>query len=364
MFPRTADRYLCAATAPCPSAHSGPRVDLMKELPLVTVVVPTLNEETEIAACIEAIGCQTYRAEQVQLILVDGCSSDLTVETARRAAASYRFAEVVILDNIRRRTSVGLNLALARATGQYVSRVDARSRIPRHYLDTSIGILRSRPEIGVVGGSQSAQQRSDRVIDVAIARALRNRWSTGLSKYRRSSTSQPSDTVWMGVFRTEDLRVLGGWAESVALNEDFELNRRYRESNKLVWYEASLISGYLPRRSLTALAFQYFYFGRIKGTWWARGEKPAVRQAALLAAPPVAAVLIVEAGRRVGWVKALLLGPGFLLLIDETGSTGPPSCLTARPVAAIAIGVYSLSWWFGACLGWIGEVIGAHHKHG
>lgn len=331
--------------------------------PVVTVIIPALNEQADIEGCIDAVGCQTYSVERVELVVVDGCSEDGTVERTRRAAARYPFADVVILENSRGRTSISLNVGLAKASGEYVVRIDARSRIQPDYLETVVAILRERPEIGVVGGSQAARARSERLIDLAVARALRNRWSTGFSRYRRATASQASDTVWMGAFRADDLRRLGGWAEEVALNEDYELNSRYRSSGRLVWFEAPLRSGYLPRRSVGALSRQYFSFGRVKGMWWARGARPAARQVALLAMPIATGAGLVVMGRRTRMRRVVFLPPLALLCIDALGNTGPSIPVRGRPITAGVIALYTMSWWTGVWVGWIGELLGAQHRH-
>jgi succinoglycan biosynthesis protein ExoA len=331
------------------------------ERPLVTVILPVRDEEADIGGCIDAIAAQDHGAERVQLVVVDADSTDRTVEEVRRAAARHRFAEVVVDRNPRRRTSVGLNMGLTRARGDYVARVDARSRIPSHYISTCVAVMADE-RVGVVGGAQVAQPRSTRAVDRGIARALRNRWATGLSRYRRATTSGPSDTVWMGFFRTDELRALGGWSEAVALNEDYELNGRYRDRGRWVWFEAGLRSGYLPRASLRLLGRQYFFFGRVKGLWWARGDRPAARQVALLVVPLAVAGLAWQGWRRYG-PASLLAVPVALVGLDVAGGDGPPADLRSHVASAAAIAVLSGSWWVGVITGAAGEMAHVKHQH-
>lgn len=334
----------------------------MREPALVTVIVPAWNEKADIGGCIEAIGHQDHPAERIQLIIVDGASDDGTVEEVRRAAAPFGFAEVVVATNPARRTSISLNAGLALAKGAYVARVDARSRIEPHYLSTCVAALERRPEVGVVGGAQVAQARRTAAIEAGIARALRNPWATGLSRYRRSATSGPSDTVWMGCFRTAELRCLDGWAEDVALNEDFELNERYRAGGMTVWFDSSLRSGYLPRRTFGQLARQYFYFGRVKGLWWARGDRPTARQIVVLGLPLVGAAVVAAGYRAVGG-PALLVVPAGLLTLDIVSRESRTDART-HVAAAGAIGVVSGAWWTGVMVGALGELAGVRHEHG
>ena len=328
----------------------------------MTVLIPARNEEADIAGCIDAVGAQDYPLGDIQLIVVDAASDDRTCEEVRRAAARYGFGEVLILDNPARRTSVGLNVGLREARGFYLARVDARSRIGPEYLRTCQSTLEARPDVGVVGGAQVARARSLKPVDVGIAGALRNRFATGMSRYRRATTSGPSDTVWMGFFRTEELRASGGWADAVALNEDYELNARYRAAGRTVWFDASLRSGYLPRASLCGLARQYFRFGRVKGMWWARGQRPAGRQVALLAAPIAMGAALAVAVRRLGPVSVLVV-PVLLAALERAGRVdrvGEP----ASPVtASTAIALLSGSWWVGVLVGFAGELAHVEHQH-
>ncbi|MDP8986774.1 MAG: glycosyltransferase, partial [Actinomycetota bacterium] len=95
----------------------------MSAEPLVTVLVPALDEEADIAGCIRAIGAQSHPTDRIQLVVVDAASTDATVPTVREVASELPFAEVVIAQNPARRTSAGLNIGLGHARGDYVARV-------------------------------------------------------------------------------------------------------------------------------------------------------------------------------------------------------------------------------------------------
>jgi len=223
-------------------------------------------------------------------------------------------------------------------------------------------MLEAHSEVGVVGGSQAARARSRSAVDVGIAAALRNRWATGMSRYRRASTSGPSDTVWMGVFRTAELKSLGGWDEAFALNEDYELNLRYRQAGHTVWFDACLRSDYLPRASLPVLASQYFRFGRAKGTWWARGQHPSPRHVALVAAPVVFGAALVRAMGRLGPCSVLFV-PVLLAGVERAGRVDRPDEPRSSMMASTAIAVLTGSWWVGVVAGFAGELAHVKHEH-
>jgi glycosyltransferase involved in cell wall biosynthesis len=329
----------------------------------VSVVIPALDEVDDIEGCIDSIGQQDLPLEDVEVILVDGCSTDGTVDAARRAAERHPFASFTVITNPQRRTASSLNAGMLVARGETIVRIDARSRVQPHYVRTARQVLAERPDVAAVGGAQVTRPRGDGPVAVGIARALRNRWATGMSRYRRGTRSGPSDTVWMGVFRAADLRAAGGWNDAVALNEDFELNTRLRHAGGVVWFESSLRSDYLPRRDLGALGRQYFYFGRVKGMWWARGSRPVPRQLALLAAPVAAATLLARlAGRHRVLAPVLGVASG-LALLDAAGSDGPEADARGRAMACLSIATIDGAWWLGVWAGLLGEVLGVRHRH-
>lgn len=50
---------------------------------LVSVVIPTRNEEKNIKACLESVKSQTFSPDQIEIIVVDNNSTDMTKEIAR-----------------------------------------------------------------------------------------------------------------------------------------------------------------------------------------------------------------------------------------------------------------------------------------
>ena len=213
----------------------------------------------------------------------------------------------------------------------------------------------ARPDVAVVGGAQVAVFRSRSATDLGIARALNNRFAMGLARYRRGARSGPSDTVYLGAFRTAELRGVGGWDLRLATNQDFDLNRRLG-ANGVVWFEQGIDVGYLPRRSIAGLYAQYRRFGRWKAAYWAMsGERPRPRQVVLLAAPIVAG-LAAAAGLRCrprATVVVVLLG---LAGVELVGASSPRRVSpVAHLVALFAMVAVGGGWWSGVVEGLVTE---------
>ena len=59
------------------------------QLPFISVILPVRNEEKYIRACVDSVFAQDYPADKMEVIFVDGCSSDRTVEILREMQKDY-----------------------------------------------------------------------------------------------------------------------------------------------------------------------------------------------------------------------------------------------------------------------------------
>lgn len=315
--------------------------------PVASVIIPVRNEEDQIEGCLNCVAGQDIGTGRLEVIVADGRSSDRTREVVLRAARRWSFAGLHIVDNPDGGISAGLNQSLASVTSPVVVRVDARSRIEPHYVRTVLEMLAARDDVGVVGGAQVAVAGGAGAVSAGIARSLSNRYTTGLSRYRRARTSGASDTVWMGAFRAHELRSLGGWDESLVANEDYDLCERYRAGGQTVWFAAELRSGYVARADLLAVARQHLAYGRAKGRRWRDGAGVTPRHLVLLAIPPATAVASLAATRRVGPMAATVCGLGGLLIADHVGCEPAPAPLRVRIAAAATSLTVGVTWWVG-----------------
>src|SRR3954447_20944592 len=97
---------------------------------LVSVVVPARNEERALGATLTALRSQDHR--NLQIVVVDGGSTDSTVEVIRRHMAEDPRIELV--HNPHRTIPTALNLGLAHARGRWLVRMDAHSTVDPGYV--------------------------------------------------------------------------------------------------------------------------------------------------------------------------------------------------------------------------------------
>lgn len=321
---------------------------------VVSVVVPARNEEPSIGGAIAAINAQDYPHELIEVVVVDGNSTDLTADTASAALQGAGYRRTAVLHNPIGSTPTNLNMGLEWCEGDLVVRVDARSRLPRDYISSMVSVMED-PTIAVAGGSQVAVARSAAPVDTAIARALNNRIAMGGSRYRRlDAASGPADTAYLGVFRRAQLEQARGWNVDYATNQDFELNQRMRSFGS-IWFQQGLPVGYLPRQHVRGLLAQYSRFGRWKAAYWRGGHRPQSRQlvligaptAGLLMVPPVVVACVAWFGIAPVLVTAAVAAGSGVLAIDGFGGHESKPSFAVRALAGSINMLIGASWYAG-----------------
>src|SRR5690606_23576513 len=121
----------------------------------------------------------------------------------------------------------------------------------------------------------------------------------GPSRFHVGGRPGPSKTVYLGVFRRDWLRRVGGYDASYARAQDWEMNYRIRSLGGVVWFTPELSVTYRPRPDLRALARQYYRTGQ-----WRRRlvrQHPESVNARYLAPPAAVVVLAATAVGGVLW---------------------------------------------------------------
>jgi glycosyltransferase involved in cell wall biosynthesis len=101
----------------------------MKDL---SIIIPTLNESKFLPHVLQAISEQKYRY-QIEVIVVDSCSEDETVELAR--TFTDVIPELTIIESKERGISVSRNLGAARARYEHLLFLDSDVYLPKGFLN-------------------------------------------------------------------------------------------------------------------------------------------------------------------------------------------------------------------------------------
>ncbi len=94
--------------------------------------MPIRNESSDIARSLGSVLRQDY--DPMEVLVVDGASDDDTVAVVQDVAARSPHIPVTVLSNPKRIVPTGMNIALARAKGDVIVRVDGHCEIEPDYV--------------------------------------------------------------------------------------------------------------------------------------------------------------------------------------------------------------------------------------
>ena len=176
---------------------------------LVTVIVPTLNEEAAIDECLRTIREQSY--PRLEILVLDGRSHD----TTRAIVADHAIDDerIRLIDNPDRVIPAALNRAIWAASGQWLVRVDAHTTIPTDYVERLVDHLVTGRWGGVGGrkdgtSSEPMDERSPSPSDHPSASATR---CTTTEPRSRSWTTWPTARTHRRSLAPSEVGTSGWW---------------------------------------------------------------------------------------------------------------------------------------------------------
>ncbi|MFH1371002.1 MAG: glycosyltransferase family 2 protein [Planctomycetota bacterium] len=293
-----------------------------KCLPVVSVVIPARDEQGHIDACLSQLLKQTYPKELMEILVVDGMSTDGTRETVERFILANGGANVKLLDNPKGQRASALNTGIRDAAGEIIIRVDARTIVPRGYVEKCVrALLRSKADNA--GGMQApivlkSTNPSKELTQRAVSIALAHPFGIGNAQFRLGGKSGYVDTVYLGCFRREIFDRVGLFNEDApVISEDSDMNYRIRKAGGRVYFDKDIVAYYYPRDTIKDLAKLYFRYGGAKaGNLLKTKNLTAWRQCV----PPLFLIAIIVLGLAsiwLDWAEITLAGIlGLYLLTD------------------------------------------------
>jgi len=222
------------------------------ERPYVSLIVPVLDEEATIAACLAALSDQTYPKERLEIIVADGGSRDATRRIVSEIAGGD--TRIRLVDNPGRNTAAGLNVGLQQSGGSIVGMINGHS-VPSHdYVERAVEAL-DRTGAWAVGGIIERAGRNS--VQRAIARATGSPFGVGNSTYNYARTGMYVEAVFPGMWPRWVFDSVGIFDPEMLRNEDNELSHRIRQAGGTIWYEPSVRVMYVPRDTWRGVATQY-----------------------------------------------------------------------------------------------------------
>lgn len=120
------------------------------KIPLISVVIPALNEEKYLAACLTSLKKQTFT--DFEIIVVDNNSTDNTAKVARS------FGAIVVEEKIRGMTPAR-EKGFKTARAEIIARTDADTTHPSDWLELIYQTFRDHPHVIALTGPYTSHHK-------------------------------------------------------------------------------------------------------------------------------------------------------------------------------------------------------------
>ena len=213
----------------------------MTQPPFISVIIPVFNGEKFLPGCLDALVSGSYR--DYELIVVDDCSTDRSVEISRAKGAS-------VLKTSRQSGPGGArNLGAEQARGEVLMFVDADVVVKPDTLSRVAADFKDHPEVAAVFGSYDDEPAENNFI---------SQYKNLFHRFVHQQARSEAETFWAGcgaIRRDVFLAVDGFDAERYPRPaiEDIELGYRMRTKGHRILLDKQLQAKHLKRWTLKSM---------------------------------------------------------------------------------------------------------------
>ncbi|MBS7634297.1 glycosyltransferase [Candidatus Bathyarchaeota archaeon] len=223
--------------------------------PFVSVIVPAFNSEATIKDLLESLMLLDYGKENLEIIIVDGGSTDRTVEIAK-------IYPVQIIVESRRGINVARNAGVKSSKGEILVFTDSDCVVPKDWVRKIVEDFRDQ-SVGCLGGSALRYEDNflSRYADISVVPVLRRFRKREILDSVKLLLRYPAGCNM--AFRREAMEKAGLFNEKIhyGFDED-DLAERVCKLGYKMLLDPEVIVWHKHRRSLLNLLKQFFNYGK------------------------------------------------------------------------------------------------------
>lgn len=248
--------------------------------PLVTLLIVTRNEKEYIEKSLLSLINQTYPKELIEIIIVDGMSTDGTREFLYKKVIELRQKgiNIKLLDNPNKILASGWNIGIKNAKGDIVCRIDTHSEISPNYVEIGVNELlkRRKEQVVCVGGVLKSKGKG--VMGKAIADLFSSKFGMGNSAFR-VGVKEPkfTDTAVFGLYWKWIFDEVDYFNESLERNQDIDLHYKILKRGYKFLTHPEMKAIYYVRNNISSMikkAFGDGYWAIASGKAYFRHKVP------------------------------------------------------------------------------------------
>lgn len=234
-------------------------MNVLDKYPFVSAIMPVRNEIRFIERSLQSVLTQDYPPQSLEIIIVDGESTDGTREFLDKTANHNK--RIHVLSNVQRTIPFAMNKGIKASKGEIIIRVDAHSEYPQDYIPKCVEYLQ-KTDAWCVGGLVYATPGSETLIAKSIAVLLSHPFGVGNSLFRIGTRDiKEVDTVPFGCYKREVFERIGLFDERLERSQDIELNKRVKKAGGKILLIPEISCTYFARDSFTLFCKNNFQNG-------------------------------------------------------------------------------------------------------
>jgi len=226
----------------------------------LSFIIVALNSEKALDRSLSSLILQDYPHNEIEVILVDGLSSDNTKQMMLDFQQNESsFGRIVVKDNPGRFLACGWNVALKEVTGEIVLRVDAHTEFPKDFVSKNIKCIDGGESI--CGGRVISILEDDSQMNRVMLEAENSMFGGGFSFFRRGEVCKYTNTLAFAAYKKEVFDAAGPYNERLVRTEDNDMHYRMQQAGYKFFFNPDIVSYRYCRSTFSKLVRQKYLNG-------------------------------------------------------------------------------------------------------
>ncbi len=217
-------------------------------LPGVSIIVPTLNNESTIDDCLRSILELDYPKQLLEVIVIDGGSKDTTTERVKKYPVKLVSSQL--------NPAAAYNLVLKTVENEIIGLIDSDAKVEKSWLRKLVKHLDSSKVAGASGTVET--WNNDNLVPRAIGYELSYR-------YRRLPETVGRVATMNLLLKKKVTLEVGGFDEALPTQYDTDLGARLVKAGYRIAFDSGAVCYHFHRPTLRAFFKQQFKYG--ENTW-------------------------------------------------------------------------------------------------
>ena len=325
--------------------HEGwPRIVADVSIPKVSIIVATLNSELTIDGCLKAISELNYPKDFLEIIVVDGCSTDRTLEIAEKYPVKVISAPL--------NAPAAYNYALKIVRNDVLGFIDADAKVEKEWLNKLVAYLNDPQVAGVSGGIETWNKE--------------NAWARSIgydleNRYARLKKTVVRIATMNLLMKKNVIEEVGGFDEHLPSQYDTDLGFRITSRGYKLLFEPDAKCYHFNRSTVRAYFKQQLQYGKntvklyFKHSKLIKGDKITdfgmnIQPLLLLAVISFFLLGLPEILRPLWYVSAFLLAVIFVYYVFSAAKLAVKFKDSVAMLLVVLYFVRSLAWFTGAVI--------------